>query len=292
MGCLSAVSEEDMRRIVADYEVFYSEFEKDVNVLTSALMDDCIEKARPFNADGAHYYGLSMTFNGVSNVADSLSVLSDLVLNRKLFAMEQLLEAMNANWEGHEALRTQILRQGHFFGNDDPMADALAQRIVLSIDSIKKRIQSPAMNTFVCGSFVGATHPNIILGKKMPASPDGRFAAEELAMGVSQTGGKDKNGVTALLKSISSLDYSKFCGCLVSNLKLSPQMADTPEKRRAHCADVPCVPHARRHAASDQLCFRRGAAEGADHARGIRKSDGARYRLFRLFHAVRSGSSE
>ena len=181
--------------------------------------------------DGAHYYGLSMTFNGVSNVADSLSVLSDLVLNRKLFAMEQLLEAMDANWEGHEALRTQILRQGHFFGNDDPMADALAQRIVLSIDSIKKRIQSPAMNTFVCGSFVGATHPNIILGKKMPASPDGRFAAEELAMGVSQTGGKDKNGVTALLKSISSLDYSKFCGCLVSNLKLSPQMADTPEKR-------------------------------------------------------------
>lgn len=230
-GMFERSLEEDMRRIVADYEVFYSEFEKDVNVLTSALMDDCIEKARPFNADGAHYYGLSMTFNGVSNVADSLSVLSDLVLNRKLFAMEQLLEAMNANWEGHEALRTQILRQGHFFGNDDPMADALAQRIVLSIDSIKKRIQSPAMNTFVCGSFVGATHPNIILGKKMPASPDGRFAAEELAMGVSQTGGKDKNGVTALLKSISSLDYSKFCGCLVSNLKLSPQMADTPEKR-------------------------------------------------------------
>ena len=36
--------------------------------------------------------------------------------------------------------------------------------------------------------------------------------------------------MTALLKSISSLDYSQFCGCLVSNLKLSPQMADTPEK--------------------------------------------------------------
>lgn len=72
MGCLSAVSKRTCGGIVADYEVFYSEFEKDVNVLTSALMDDCIEKARPFNADGAHYYGLSMTFNGVSNVADSL----------------------------------------------------------------------------------------------------------------------------------------------------------------------------------------------------------------------------
>lgn len=223
--------EDDMRRIVADYEVFYSEFEKDINVLTSALMDECIEKARPFNADGAHYYGLSMTFNGVSNVADSLSVIADLVLNRKLFTLEQLLTALDANWEGHEALRMQILRQGRFFGNDDAVADSIAQRIVVSIDSIKKRIRSHAFNTIVCGSFVGATQPNIILGKKMPATPDGRFASEELTMGISQTGGKDKNGVTALLKSISSLDYSKFCGCLVSNLKLSPQAADTPAKR-------------------------------------------------------------
>lgn len=223
--------EADMYQIIGDYEVFYREQARDINVLTSALIDDCIEKAHPFNADGAKYYGLSITFNGVTNVADSLSVISDLVFERGLFTLKQLLTAMDANWVGYEALRTQILRQGRFFGNDDPVADGLAQRIIESIDGIKKRIQSPALNTLVCGSFVGATQPNIILGRKMPASPDGRFASEELTMGISQTGGKDKNGITALLKSISSLDYSKFCGCLVSNLKLSPQMADTSAKR-------------------------------------------------------------
>lgn len=87
------------------------------------------------------------------------------------------------------------------------------------------------LNIIVCGSFVGATQPNIIFGKMMPASPDGRYAGDGLTMGVSQTGGRDKNGVTALLKSVSSSDYSKFCGCLVSNLKLSPQLADTQAKR-------------------------------------------------------------
>lgn len=223
--------EEDMRRILAEYEVFYREQARDQNVLTSALMDDCIEKARPYNADGPRYYGLSMTFNGVTNVVDSLSVLSDLVFERRLFTMEQLLAALDENWRGHERLRTQILQEGRFFGNDDPAADGLAQRIVDSVEAIRERIQSPALNTLVCGSFVGATQPNIILGKKTPASPDGRFAGEELTMGISQTAGKDRCGVTALLKSISSLDYSKFCGCLVSNLKLSPQMADTPAKR-------------------------------------------------------------
>ena len=49
-------------------------------------------------------------------------------------------------------------------------------------------------------------------------------------MGVSQTAGRDRSGVTALLKSIACIDYSKFCGCVVSNLKMDPRMADTPEK--------------------------------------------------------------
>lgn len=223
--------EDDMKRIVSDYETYYIEQAKDVNVLTSVLMDDCIEKARPFNADGVHYYGLSMSFNGVSNVADSLGMISDLVLERGVISLEQLLKAMDADWVGYEEVRLQILRQGRFFGNDDPRADRLVQRVVESIDKIKRCIKSPAINALVCGSFVGATQPNIVLGKKMPASPDGRFVGEGLTMGMSQTGGKDKNGMTALLKSISSVDYTKFCGCVVSNLKLSPQMADTKAKR-------------------------------------------------------------
>ena len=90
-ACLEA----DMRRIIADYEVFCGEMARDINVLTSVLMDDCIEKARPFNIDGPRYYGLSVTFNGVTNVADSLSVVSDLVMKRGLFTMELLLRALD-----------------------------------------------------------------------------------------------------------------------------------------------------------------------------------------------------
>ncbi len=62
------------------------------------------------------------------------------------------------------------------------------------------------------------------------ATPDGRYDGEEFTMGISQSQGKDKNSVTALLKSIAKLDYSKFCGCVVSNLKLDKTLADTPAK--------------------------------------------------------------
>lgn len=223
--------EKDMRRIVADYEMFSVQQARDCNVWTSAMMDDCIENARSFTDDGPRYYGLTMSFNGISNVADSLSVLKDWVFERKRLTMKQMIEVLKANWEGQEMLRREILRDAHFFGNDDAYADGIAQSIILSIDKTKKQIpNSSAINTLVCGSFVGGTSPNILLGKKMPASPDGRYATEELTMGISQSGGRDREGITALLKSISCLDYSKFCGCVVSNLKVSPQMVDTPEK--------------------------------------------------------------
>lgn len=124
---------EDINRIVADYEVYCGEQACDINVLTSALMDDCIEKARPFNADGTRYHGLSVTFNGITNVTDSLNVISDMVLDRKLFTMGELMEALDCNWAGYDDMHNMILRQGRFFGNDDAEADTMMQRIVDSV---------------------------------------------------------------------------------------------------------------------------------------------------------------
>ena len=220
----------DMRRIVEEYKPYHEAQAMDVNVLTSALTDDCIEKARSFTDMGARYYGLTLSFNGLPNMADSFSVIKEYVYDKKQLTLAELLDVLDRNWEGGEALRGEILKNAHFFGNDDAYVDAIAQNMVLSIDKVRETLSSPYCNTIVCGSFVGATHPNIIFGKMLPASPDGRVKGEEMTMGISQSGGKDKNGITALLKSIACLDYSRYCGCVVSNIKMDPRMADTPEK--------------------------------------------------------------
>ncbi len=220
----------DFAAIVDEYGNYFRACHGDNNVLTSLFHDDCIENATTYATTGARYYGLTMSFNGVSNVADSLSVIKQFVYEEKRFSYEELLTALQDNWQGHEDMRAQILRDAHFFGNDDDYADDLACRILDSVYAIREQTQRPYIKNLIVGSFVGATHPNIVLGRKTKATPDGRFDGEEFTMGISQTGGRDKNGITALLKSIAKLDYGKFCGCVVSNLKMDKAMADTEEK--------------------------------------------------------------
>ncbi len=220
----------DFNRIIDTYSDYAKAIATENNVLTSIFHDDCIENAVSMSRGGTKYYGLTMSFNGISNVADSLSVIKQFVFDEKRFTYEELLSALQADWQGYEDMRALILKEGHFFGNDDDYVDDIACDIVNSIYVQRDNASNPHIKNLIVGSFVGATHPNIVLGKMTKATPDGRFNGDAFTMGISQSEGKDKSGVTALLKSIAKLDYSKFCGCVVSNLKLDKAMSDTPEK--------------------------------------------------------------
>ncbi len=220
----------DFNTIINEYTNYAKAQADENNILTSIFHDDCIKNATPISRGGTKYYGLTMSFNSISNVADSLSVIKQFVFDEQRYTYEEILTALKNNWQGYEEMRNTILSEGHFFGNDDDYVDDIAKGIVNSIYAIKEQMTNPYIKNLIVGSFVGATHPNIVMGKLTKATPDGRFDGEEFTMGISQSRGKDKNGITALLKSIAKLDYSKFCGCLVSNLKMDKSMADTPVK--------------------------------------------------------------
>ncbi len=220
----------DFDFIIDEYSRYCQAQEKENNILTSIFHDNCIENATSMSRRGTKYYGLTMSFNSISNVADSLSVIKQFVYEEKRFTFDEMLTALKNNWVGFEDMRNLILKEGRFFGNDDDYVDSLAQNVANSIYATKLTVSSPYIKNLVVGSFVGATHPNIVLGKRTKATPDGRYCGEEFTMGISQSQSKDKNGITALLKSIAKLDYSKLCGCIVSNLKMDKTLADTPEK--------------------------------------------------------------
>ncbi len=229
-GIFEKELKKDFDTIIGEYANYSKAIAAENNVLTSIFHDDCIENAASMSRGGTKYYGLTMSFNSISNVADSLSVIKQFVFDEKRFTYAELLSALKSDWQGYEDMRTLILKEGHFFGNDDDYVDDIACDIVNSIYKQRDNATSPYIKNLIVGSFVGATHPNIVLGKLTRATPDGRHNGDAFTMGISQSDGKDKCGVTALLKSIAKLDYSKFCGCIVSNLKIDKAMADSPEK--------------------------------------------------------------
>ena len=64
------------------------------------------------------------------------------------------------------------------------------------------------------------------------ATPDGRNAFEPLAEGCSPAHNSDKNGPTAVFKSVSKLRTNKITGGVLLNQKMTPQMLSTEENRQ------------------------------------------------------------
>jgi formate C-acetyltransferase len=71
---------------------------------------------------------------------------------------------------------------------------------------------------------------HVLLANKVGATPDGRKKSTLLADGgVSCAQGRDLNGPTAVLNSVSSLDLSHAPGGALLNLKFSPSVFHTDE---------------------------------------------------------------
>lgn len=77
-----------------------TEAEQAAFLFCSLLYDDCIERGKSLLGGGAHYRGGVIKTFGMVNAADSLTAIKSLVYDRKLFTLEQLLAALDADFVG------------------------------------------------------------------------------------------------------------------------------------------------------------------------------------------------
>lgn len=203
---------------------------RDCNLVSSMLIDGCIEHARSVTQGGTDTYIAVGLFIGISNVIDSLSVTKQLVYDEKRVSMEQLTCALDNNWKGFEELREYILQKGNFFGNDDDCSNGLARRLVQSLDKWNTGEQHYLKKPLVFGNLVGYNEHHKIFGAKTRATPDGRRDGEMISFGLGQSGGKDRSGLTALLSSVAKCDPgSLLTGSSVTNVMLDEQLVKRDE---------------------------------------------------------------
>ena len=79
--------------------------------LASSLYHGCMESGKDVYEGGTHYNTAGIQAVGVTDVADSLHAIDELVFKQKKYTMAQLLAAMEANFEGmeHKQLRDDLL---------------------------------------------------------------------------------------------------------------------------------------------------------------------------------------
>lgn len=215
-----------------DEKVLYDNIMRDIYAtycpvpFTSAVIDDCIERALDWHAGGSHYKIATMSGVAVGTVGDALAAIKKHVFEEREFTMAQLQEALDRNWEGFELMRQVFLNKTPHYGNDDDYADdlaVLAQRIFC--DEVERHRDIQGAKYWVD---LLPTTSHIALGEVTGATPDGRHAKTPLSEGVSPVQGHDRQGPTSAARSVAKLDHARTNGTLL-NMKINPQCLETTD---------------------------------------------------------------
>ena len=213
--------------------------ERDVpDVLCSALTDDCIARGKTIKEGGAVYDFISGLQVGIANMADCLAAIKKLVYEEKKITRQELWNAILDDFSSPENKKIQemLIREAPKYGNDDDYVDQLIVEAYDSyIDEIKKYPNTRYNRGPIGGIRYAGTSSisaNVGQGMSTMATPDGRNAFEPLAEGCSPAHNSDKNGPTAVFKSVSKLRTNKITGGVLLNQKMTPQMLSTEENRQ------------------------------------------------------------
>lgn len=213
--------------------------ERDVpDILCSALTDDCIARGKTIKEGGAVYDFISGLQVGIANMADCLAAIKKLVYEEKKITRQELWDAILDDFSSPENKKIQemLIREAPKYGNDDDYVDQL---IVEAYDSYIEEIEKYPNTRYNRGPIGGIRYAgtssisaNVGQGVSTMATPDGRNAFEPLAEGCSPAHNSDKNGPTAVFKSVSKLRTNKITGGVLLNQKMTPQMLSTEENRQ------------------------------------------------------------
>jgi formate C-acetyltransferase len=199
----------------------------------SLLIEDCIAKGKDYNDGGPRYNTTYIMGVGPGSCTDSLAAIRYHVFDRKDVTMAELLEALEANFEGHERTMQVLLNKTPKYGNDDEYADALLTDLFNAFYAEVNGRKNTKGGSYRVNYLSTTCH--VYFGSVTGATPDGRKAYEPLSDGISPVQGADRRGPTAVLKSAARMDHARTGGTLL-NQKFTPQLLEGEEgiDRLAH----------------------------------------------------------
>jgi len=189
--------------------------------LIAGTIDDCLAKGKDIGQGGAHYNAVGCVGIGLANACDSLLGLKKAVFDEKRFTMEEVLNAIQCDFEGnYEPMRQYLLNKVPKWGNNNPEADAMAKRIADYYCNKVHTFTNARGGPVQAALFTLTTQWS--MGEVTGALPDGRKAGESLAPGVGAAPGRDMNGVTGLIGSVAKLDFTETPNGSVLDVMLHP----------------------------------------------------------------------
>ncbi len=184
----------------------------------SCIVDDCLDVGRDHDRGGCRYQWAENSFVGLSNLADSLVAIEELVYSTGELTLAEFHAICERDFDGAEALRQRITNDMPSYGNDDDRVDAIAARWGAFFCEVTDA-QRVAGHRYVPGFFTSQFHA--WLGYDTPATPDGRRAGTALANGAGAYQGREHAGPTASALSTTKWSHAPALGGLVHNVRFA-----------------------------------------------------------------------
>lgn len=215
----------------------------DINAFRSSLIEDCIGRGLDIVEGGSLYSADGGPTAGTISSGDALAAIDYIVFDKELITLEQLLHALDTNFEDStttptgEEIRAILLNKAPKFGNDDDRVDSWVVKIQDFIGSrYRYEYKSskygkgpiPCCYSYSQSPVTG----NISFGKMIGATPDGRKKGAPVNNGISPANGSEKNGATAACNSVGKLPSIWFQKGAIFNMRLAESMLATRENRK------------------------------------------------------------
>lgn len=187
IGALLEAYRQQVRFLLEDYRrAVEQDFELELQVNAGRIrIEDCflhgtIENATTWNNGGTKYHKITIQGSGMASVVDSLAAVEQLVFRNKELSLEELVEVLRKDFEGHETLRLKLGKKMAKFGNDIDWVDDLARRVVdIFCDEVAQVNRPEYVYTFF--PCISTDRDFTTMGLDVGATPDGRCAGQQIS---------------------------------------------------------------------------------------------------------------
>ena len=205
--------------------------------ILSGTYTSCLEKgADIYCHNGARYNNSSVNAIGLATAVDSLAAIRKLVYEEKKLSLTAFTEILKNDWAGNEPLRLLIKNKYPKYGTGDESVDALAKKTVDVLHLAISGKPNVKGGVYRLGTFTIDWRWGF--GKKTSASADGRKAKEPVSQNADATFGCDREGATAHLTSVASLDASRTPNGTVVDIDLHHSAVTGKNGLNAMCATL------------------------------------------------------
>lgn len=198
--------------ILADHQRIEGEIRKNFTTpLASTLFPGCVESGKDVNEGGAAFNSSGIQAVGITDVADSLHAINEVVYRKKLHTLDEVISAMDNNFEGEREgkIRSDLLAVRKFGHDESREAVDWVNRVLQIYVSALNSVEGcPRGGIYTAGYY--ALNVSDVYGAKTPALPSGRLAGIPLANSIAPHYGMEMADLLSSLNSVAGVDFARY----------------------------------------------------------------------------------